>query len=34
MTLLIAFTNVTDYGGNYPFVSLVMSMNTIFLSRP
>ena len=32
MALLIAFTNVTDYGGNYPFVSHVMSMDTTFLS--
>jgi predicted small integral membrane protein len=32
MALLIAFTNVTDYGGNYPFVSHVMSMDSTFRS--
>lgn len=29
---LVAFTNVTDYGGNAPFVSHVLSMDTTFRS--
>lgn len=28
--LLVAFTNVTDYGGNAPFVRHVLSMDTTF----
>ncbi len=27
---LVAFTNITDYGGNAPFVSHVLSMDTTF----
>jgi predicted small integral membrane protein len=30
--LLVAFTNVTDYGGNWPFVQHVLSMDTTFRS--
>jgi predicted small integral membrane protein len=30
--LLVAFTNITDYGGNWPFVQHVLSMDTTFRS--